>query len=49
MYTLPNRIVVMKANAPSDHNQFNKVPAIKALIEYFYKCEEMARYSCASN
>lgn len=25
-------------------NQFDKVPAIKALIEYFYSCEGLARY-----
>lgn len=35
----------MEASAPSDFgNQFDKVPAIKALIEYFYNCEELARY-----
>lgn len=34
----------MEANAPSDFgNQFVKMPAIKALVQYFYKCDEMAR------
>lgn len=33
----------MKAHAPSDFgNQFDKIPAIKALIEYFYRCQEQA-------
>lgn len=44
-YTTANRVIVMEASAPSDFgNQFDKVPAIKALIEYFYNCEELARY-----
>lgn len=35
----------MQANAPADFgNQHNNVPAIRAIIEYFYKYEEMARY-----
>lgn len=43
---MPNRVIVMEASAPSDFgNKFDKVSAIKALIEYFYKCEELARYS----
>lgn len=45
MYTVPNRTLIMKSHAPCDFgNPFVKVPAIKALIEYFYKCEEQARY-----
>lgn len=44
-YTIPNRTIIMKASAPSDFgNQFDKVSAVKALIEYFYKCEELARF-----
>lgn len=44
MYTVPNRTLIMKSHAPCDFgNPFVKVPAIKALIEYFYKCEEQAR------
>lgn len=44
MHTIPNRTKIMEANALSDFgSQFDKVPAIKALIEFFYKCEESAR------
>lgn len=44
LHTIPNRTLIMEANAPSDFgNQFVKIPAIKALVQYFYKCDEMAR------
>uniref|UniRef100_A0A1B0DE07 Uncharacterized protein n=1 Tax=Phlebotomus papatasi TaxID=29031 RepID=A0A1B0DE07_PHLPP len=44
MYTKANRSIIMEANALSDFgSQFAKVPAIKALVEFFYKCEELAR------
>ncbi|GAB0089297.1 hypothetical protein DMENIID0001_038160 [Sergentomyia squamirostris] len=44
MHTVPNRTIIMEANAMSDFgSQFDKVPAIKALVEFFYKCEELAR------
>lgn len=46
MYTVPNRTIIMETNAPTDFgNQFIKVSAVKALIEYFYKCEELAKYA----
>lgn len=38
-----NRNAIMEAHAPRDFgSQFAKVPAIKALVKYFYKCEELA-------
>lgn len=44
MHTAENRRQVMEANALSDFgSQFAKVPAVKALVEFFYKCEELAR------
>lgn len=44
MHTVPNRGKIMDANALNDFgSQFVKVPAIKALVEFFYKCEELAR------
>lgn len=44
MQTAENRVKIMEANALSDFgSQFAKVPAIKALVEFFYKCEESAR------
>ncbi|XP_055910314.1 protein wings apart-like [Eupeodes corollae] len=44
MHTVDNRTFVLKAMAPTDFKTIaEKVPAIKALIEYFYKCEELAR------
>lgn len=44
MYTIQNRKIIMEAVAPVDFgNQFNQSPAIKALIEYFYYCEDLAR------
>lgn len=36
----------MESDSPLDSgNQYNKVPAIRAIIDYFYKYEEMARYA----
>lgn len=44
MHTTVNRVAIMEANALSDFSsRFAKVPAIKALVEFFYKCEEAAR------
>lgn len=44
VHSVPNRASIMEADAPTDFSsKFDKVPAIKALIEYFYKYEEMAR------
>ncbi|XP_055370929.1 protein wings apart-like isoform X2 [Condylostylus longicornis] len=44
MHTIPNRQLIMQSHAPCDFgNQFDKQAAIKALIEYFYRCEEQAR------
>lgn len=44
MQTAVNRAQIMEAHALSDFgSQFAKVPAIKALVEFFYKCEESAR------
>lgn len=43
-YSDHNRKIIMEVSAPSDFgNQYNKITAIRALIEYFYKYEEMAR------
>jgi hypothetical protein len=42
-HTQINRQLIMDANAPSDFKSvYTKVPAIKELVEYFYKCEELA-------
>lgn len=44
MHTVDNRTFIMKATAPSDFKSIaENIPAVKALIEYFYKCEELAR------
>ncbi|XP_055841855.1 protein wings apart-like [Episyrphus balteatus] len=44
MHTVDNRTCVMKAMAPPDLKTFaEQIPAVKALVEYFYKCEELAR------
>ncbi|XP_017475552.1 PREDICTED: protein wings apart-like [Rhagoletis zephyria] len=45
MYTIPNRVAIMKVNAPPEYSshQHNKVTAVQAVMEYFYKCEELAR------
>ncbi|XP_063705911.1 protein wings apart-like [Culicoides brevitarsis] len=38
-----NRALIMQAHAPTDFgSQFAKTPAMKALVEYFYKEEELA-------
>lgn len=44
-YSVDNRKFIMEeASAPPDFgNQHDKVSAIQALIDYFYKYEEMAR------
>lgn len=43
-YSIDNRKFLMEASAPSDlGSQYNKASAIRALIDYFYKYEEMAR------
>lgn len=45
-HSTENRKTLMESNSPLDSgNQYNKVPAIRALIDYFYKYEEMARYA----
>jgi Wings apart-like protein regulation of heterochromatin len=42
-HTQVNRQLIMDASAPSDFKSvYTKVPAIKELVEYFYKCEELA-------
>ncbi|EDW82531.2 uncharacterized protein Dwil_GK25084 [Drosophila willistoni] len=49
MHTLPNRGILMQAQAPVDYIADNPpagnkpVTALQALLEYFYKCEELAR------
>lgn len=43
-HSAENRKIAMEVNAPLDSgNQYHKVPAIRAIIDYFYKYEEMAR------
>lgn len=45
VHSTANQKSVMEANAQCDSgNQYERIPAIKALIEYFYKYEELARY-----
>lgn len=42
-YSEENRRLIMQAHAPTDFgSQFAKTPAIKALVKFFYKCEELA-------
>lgn len=49
MHTLPNRATLMQAHAPAEYVADNPAPgdqaisAVQALLEYFYKCEELAR------
>ncbi|XP_017112846.1 protein wings apart-like [Drosophila elegans] len=48
MHTLPNRAALMQAAAPAEYVADNPpaqgtVSALQALLEYFYKCEELAR------
>uniref|UniRef100_A0A0A1XI77 Protein wings apart-like n=1 Tax=Zeugodacus cucurbitae TaxID=28588 RepID=A0A0A1XI77_ZEUCU len=45
MYTIPNRVAIMRLYAPPEYSshQHNKVTAVQAVIEYFYRCEELAR------
>ncbi|XP_053949793.1 protein wings apart-like [Anastrepha ludens] len=45
MYTIPNRVAIMKVYAPPEYSshQHNKVTAVQAVMEYFYRCEELAR------
>uniref|UniRef100_W8BN50 Protein wings apart-like n=1 Tax=Ceratitis capitata TaxID=7213 RepID=W8BN50_CERCA len=45
MYTIPNRVAIMKSYAPPEYSshQHNKVTAVQAVMEYFYRCEELAR------
>lgn len=42
-HTIPNRKLIMEAYAPTDGNKFVREPAIKALVEYFEACDEMAK------
>lgn len=42
-YSEENRKTVMELNGSFGQQQFHKIPAVRALIEYFYKYEEMAR------
>lgn len=49
-HSTENRKTLVESNSPLDSgNQYNKVPAIRALIDYFYKYEEMARYANLSD
>lgn len=44
VHSVENRTAIMEASAPDDfRNDVGKVSAIRALIDYFYKYEEMAR------
>lgn len=50
MHTPPNRATLMQAHAPAEYVADNPktsgdqaVSAVQALLEYFYKCEELAR------
>ncbi|XP_017034665.1 protein wings apart-like [Drosophila kikkawai] len=48
MHTVPNRAALMQAAAPAEYVADNPpaqggVSALQALLEYFYKCEELAR------
>ncbi|XP_030245021.1 protein wings apart-like isoform X2 [Drosophila navojoa] len=49
MHTAPNRATLMQATAPAEYVADNPTPgdqavsAVQALLEYFYKCEELAR------
>ncbi|XP_069965788.1 protein wings apart-like [Bactrocera oleae] len=45
MYTIPNRVAIMRVYAPPEYSshQQNKVTAVQAVMEYFYRCEELAR------
>ncbi|XP_037937481.1 protein wings apart-like [Teleopsis dalmanni] len=48
MHNIPNRTAIIKAYAPSEFglhydDQQTKMTAVQALMEYFYKCEELAR------
>ncbi|EDX16900.1 wapl [Drosophila simulans] len=48
MHTVPNRAALMQAAAPAEYVADNppaqgSVSALQALLEYFYKCEELAR------
>ncbi|XP_018803528.1 PREDICTED: protein wings apart-like [Bactrocera latifrons] len=45
MYTIPNRVAIMRIYAPPEYSshQNNKVTAVQAVMEYFYGCEELAR------
>ncbi|XP_011200730.2 protein wings apart-like [Bactrocera dorsalis] len=45
MYTIPNRVAIMRIYAPPEYSshQHNKVTAVQAVMEYFYVCEEFAR------
>lgn len=50
MYTIENRARIMKAYAPTEFNLNHhdssqpRQSAISAVMTYFYKCEELARY-----
>ncbi|KAH8308613.1 hypothetical protein KR044_008720 [Drosophila immigrans] len=49
MHTPPNRATLMQAHAPGEYVADNppagdqSVTAVQALLEYFYKCEELAK------
>lgn len=45
MHTIPNRDRIMQAYAPPEFGtqQQHRVSAVQAVMEYFYKCEELAR------
>lgn len=49
MHTPLNRATLMQATAPVEYVADNPTPgdqavsAVQALLEYFYKCEELAR------
>lgn len=38
-----NRLTIMQLTMPIEEFGKDKQPAIKSLVEYFYKCEDKAR------
>lgn len=44
VHSTANQKSIMEANAHCDSgNPYERIPAIKALIEYFYRYEELAK------
>lgn len=48
-YNQKNRQVIMQLNTPISENSDLKQPAIKALVEFYEKCEETAKYVNQTN